>query len=65
MAKDPVCGKEIDEEQARTQTSVTRYGASEVDPQRGTRIFHEGAWIYFCGLECRSKFMASPAAYLS
>ena len=65
MANDPVCGKEIDEEQARTQTSVTRYGASEVDPQQGTRIFHEGAWIYFCGLECRSKFMASPAAYLS
>ena len=65
MAKDPVCGKEIDEEQARTQTSVTRYGASEVDPQQCTRIFHEGAWIYFCGLECRSKFMASPAAYLS
>jgi YHS domain-containing protein len=65
MAKDPVCGKEIDEEQARTQTSVTRYGASEVDPQQGTRIFHDGAWIYFCGLECRSKFMTSPAAYLS
>ena len=65
MAKDAVCGKEIDEAQARTQTSVTRYGASEVDPQQGTRIFHEGAWIYFCGLECRSKFMASPAAYLS
>ena len=64
MAKDPVCGKEIDEEQARSQTSQTVHGASEVDPQQGTRIFHEGAWIYFCGLECRTKFLASSGSYL-
>ena len=63
MAMDPVCGKEIDEEQARAQTSQTRYGASEVDPNQGTRIFHEGSWLYFCGLECRTKFLASPATY--
>ena len=35
MAKDPVCGKEIDEAQARAQTSMTRHGASEVDPDPG------------------------------
>jgi len=64
MAKDPVCGKEIDEEQARSQTSQTLHGASEVDPQQGTRIFHDSVWIYFCGLECRTKFLASPASYL-
>lgn len=63
MARDPVCGKEIDEERARAQTSQTRFGASEVDPSQGTRIFHEGGWIYFCSLECRTKFLASPAAY--
>ena len=63
MAKDPVCGKEIDEAEARAQTGQTKHGASEVDPQQGTRMFHEGSWMYFCGLECRSKFMASPAAY--
>ena len=63
MAMDPVCGKEIDEEQARAQTSQTRYGASEVDPNQGTRIFHDGVWIYFCGLECRTRFLASPTAY--
>ena len=63
MARDPVCGKEIDEEQARAQTSQTRFGASEVDPNQGTRIFHDGGWIYFCRLECRTKFLASPASY--
>ena len=42
MAKDVVCGKEIDEEQARAQSSQTSFGASEVDPTQGTRIFHDG-----------------------
>ena len=65
MAKDVVCGKEIDEDQARAQTSRTAHGASEVDPQQGTRIFHDGLWLYFCGLDCRTKFLPSPAAYLS
>ena len=63
MAVDPVCGKEIDEEQARSQTGQTMHGATEVDPQQGTRMFHNGVWMYFCGLECRSKFMASPETY--
>ncbi len=65
MAKDPVCGKEIDEAQARAQTSQTVHGASEVDPQLGTRIFHDSSWIYFCSLECRTRFLASPATYTS
>ena len=63
MAVDPVCGKEIDEEQARSQTGQTTHGASEVDPQQGTRMFHNGQWLYFCGLDCRSKFMAKPESY--
>lgn len=63
MAIDPVCGKVIDEQQARAQTSLTRHGAAEVDPNQGTRIFHDGGWIYFCQLECRTKFLASPASY--
>ena len=65
MAMDPVCRKEIDESQARSQTGLTVHGATEVDPQQGTRIFHNGQWIYFCGLECRSKFMASPETYIA
>ncbi len=48
MAKDVVCGKEIDEEQARAESSQTSFGASEVDPTQGTRIFHDGQWLYFC-----------------
>ena len=65
MAKDVVCGKDIDEEQARAQTSVTVHGATEVDPAQGTRIFHDSQWLYFCGLGCRGKFLTSPATYLS
>ena len=64
MAKDPVCGKEIDEVQARSQTGQTMHGATEVDPEQGTRMFHNGLWYYFCGLGCRSKFMSSPETYI-
>jgi YHS domain-containing protein len=64
MAKDPVCGKEIDEEAARAETGLTAHGASEVDPQKGTRSFYDGKWYYFCGLECRVKFLAGPNTYL-
>ena len=64
MAKDLVCGKEIDEAQARAQTGQTMHGASEVDPRQGTRMFHNGSWYYFCGLECRIKFVASPETYI-
>ena len=64
MAMDPVCGKEIDEAQARSQTGQTMHGASEVDPEQGTRMFHNGAWYYFCGLDCRIKFLASPETYV-
>jgi len=64
MPKDPVCGKEIDQAEARAQTGQTRYGASEVDPQMGTRIFHNGQWIYFCSLGCRTTFLAAPDGYL-
>ena len=63
MAKDPVCDKEIDEEQARAESSQTSHGATEVDPTQGTRIFHNGQWIYFCCLEGRGKFLASPDSY--
>ncbi len=64
MPSDLVCGKEIDEAAARAETGQTRYGATEVDPQAGTRRFHDGKWYYFCSLECRTKFMGSPETYL-
>jgi YHS domain-containing protein len=64
MPKDPVCGREIDEAGARARTGQTVHGASEVDPNMGTRSFHNGKWYYFCSLECRTKFLASPNTYL-
>jgi len=63
MAKDPVCGKEINPADVQAQSGQTMYGAREVDPGRGTRGFHEGRWYYFCSLDCRAKFLASPALY--
>ena len=65
MPKDPVCGNEINEEDARSSTGQTMFGASEVAPQQGTRSFHDGAWYYFCSLDSRTKFLASPNTYLS
>ena len=64
MAKCPVCGNEIDEAAARAETGQTAYGASEVDPTKGTRRLHDGRWYYFDTLDCRSKFMVSPDTYL-
>ncbi|MCH8898001.1 MAG: YHS domain-containing protein [Chloroflexi bacterium] len=64
MPKDPVCGKDIDESDARASTGQTAHGASEVDPNMGTRSFHDGQWYYFCTLECRTKFLTAPNTYI-
>ena len=64
MAQCPVCANTIDEAAARATTGQTAHGASEVDPAKGTRQFHDGKWYYFDTLECRSKFMARPETYL-
>ena len=65
MPSDPVCGVDIDEAAARAETGQTRHGAAEVDPTQGTRSFYNGAWYYFCSLDCRTKFLASPDSYLN
>jgi len=64
MAQCPVCKVEIDETAARAETGRTAHGAAEVDPELGTRRFHDGKWYYFDTLDCRTKFMASPDTYL-
>ncbi len=64
MPKDPVCGNEIDLEDVRAQSGQTSAGASEVDPSKGTRAFHDGEWYYFDTLDCRVKFLINPDAYL-
>jgi YHS domain-containing protein len=63
MAQCPVCGASVDEEAAKQTAGFTAHGASETDPTKGTRQFHEGQWVYFDSLECRSKFLISPDKY--
>jgi YHS domain-containing protein len=54
----------VDEAAARATTGFTAHGASETDPTKGTRQFHDGKWYYFDSLECRSKFLTSPETYV-
>jgi YHS domain-containing protein len=63
MAQCPVCGATVDEEAAKQTSGFTAHGASETDPTKGTRQFHDGQWVYFDSLECRSKFLISPDKY--
>ncbi|HWO93756.1 MAG TPA: hypothetical protein VNL92_03240 [Dehalococcoidia bacterium] len=65
MAKDPVCGAEVDEARVNQQAGTVQAGAPQTDPVYGTKRFHEGTWYYFCSLACRQKFMASPGQYVT
>ncbi len=65
MATCPVCGSPVDEKAAQAASGITAHGASETDPTEGTRQFHDGKWMYFDSLECRSKFLVSPENYTS
>ena len=65
MATCPVCGSPVDEEAAKASSGLTAHGATESDPTKGTRQFHDGHWVYFDSLECRSKFLVSPDDYSS
>ena len=65
MAKDPVCGIEVDEVAVRSgESGEGSHGLSVVDPEKGTRRFHDGHWYYFCGLQHRTDFMATPEKYM-
>jgi YHS domain-containing protein len=55
----------VDEKAAQAASGITAHGASEIDPTEGTRQFHDGEWMYFDSLECRSKFLVSPENYTS
>jgi len=56
MQKDPVCGKALSEQDVR----LVDQGTSS----RATKHEHEGRWYYFCGLMCRTRFIADPKKYL-
>lgn len=64
MATCPVCGASVDEAAAKQTSGFTAQGAKETDPSRGTRQFHNGQWVYFDSLECRSKFLRVPEKYI-
>lgn len=64
MATCPICGAKVDEAAAKQASGLTAHGAKETDPSRGTRQFHDGRWVYFDSLECRSKFLQAPAQYI-
>ncbi len=63
MAKDIVCGAEVDQAAVNQQTGSVQAGAPETDPKHGTKRFYNGKWFYFCSLACRQKFMATPDEY--
>ncbi len=55
MQRDPVCGQSLSDDEVRQVDSGTsRYA---------TKKEHQGKWYYFCGLLCRTKFVANPIAY--
>jgi len=56
MAVDPICGAEVDPALVNHAAGSVPGGASETDPKMGTKSFVEGEWMYFCSLDCRSRF---------
>jgi len=64
MVKDPVCGKEVDDQKVDQGDTLGVGGASVTDPSFGTKRFHQGKWYYFCSMACRQRFIGSPARYL-
>lgn len=64
MKKCPVCQQPVDETAAQSQTGTTPGGAMEVNPETGTRQFHDGTWYYFDTIECRNRFTQRPDDYL-
>lgn len=64
MVKDPVCGRDVDDEKIDAADSHAASGAPLTDPSYGTKRFHDGNWYYFCSMACRQRFIANPARYL-
>ncbi|HKT72244.1 MAG TPA: hypothetical protein VJQ47_05095 [Steroidobacteraceae bacterium] len=62
--KDPVCGKDVNDQKIDAGEAVAGSGAPVTDPSFGTKRFHEGQWHYFCSMSCRQRFIANPARYL-
>jgi YHS domain-containing protein len=65
MVKDPVCGKDVDDQKINEGESFAGSGAHVTDPSFGTKRIHDGKWYYFCSMACRQRFIANPARYLA
>ncbi len=39
-------------------------GAPERASGTGAKRFYQGRWYYFCSLDCRLKFMATPDEFI-
>ena len=64
LAVDLVCGREVDEGDVDAVTGHVAGGAPERAGGIGAKRFYRGRWYYFCSLECRLRFMATPDAFI-
>ena len=65
MAIDIVCGKEVAKEGIDGKVGSVMAGAAETDPTKGTKSFYNGTWYYFCSMNCRHQFVATPDEILA
>lgn len=63
MAKDPVCGREVDDAAVRAGGGRSTQGAAVVTQEVGTRRFYNDRWYYFCSIDCRLLFIDNPEKY--
>lgn len=64
LAVDLVCGREVDERDVDAVTGHVPGGAPERATGIGAKRFYRGRWYYFCSLECRLQFMATPDQFI-
>ena len=64
LALDLVCGREVAEGDVDAVTGHVPGGAPERGSGTGAKRFYKGRWYYFCSLECRLKFMATPDEFI-
>ena len=60
MVKDPVCGKDVDDQKVDGGETLGVGGAPVTNPSFGTKRLHQGKWYYFCSMGCRQRFIGNP-----
>lgn len=59
-----MCGREVAEGDVDAITGHVPGGAPERASGTGAKRFYKGRWYYFCSLECRLTFMATPDEFI-